>query len=323
MRKTGGTEGPAGFIRMRIAAFRQTPEQVFRRDPGDRSLVGPYPARDEAALDWQFALLSVAAYGRSAPKRHALPAGASMARTLANAWRLRKPRITPPANVDDELRAAGWLPWPAFPDATLGAEMERSHLRVEVWENAARSLVAVAFGGTVFTSGKDWLSNLRWFIPGHRDEYSAVVDRFVPDFTAEYARRAIRTDGAVGRSMAIVSTGHSLGGGLAQQFAYAFPRERGGPKVSDVFAFDPSPVTGFYSLDPATRNANKVGLRIGRIYERGEILAVVRSFTSLFSKPSAADPTIRGVRFNLFDARNAVEGHSMVELADKMKAAAL
>src|ERR1022692_2969377 len=42
-----------------------------------------------------------------------------------------------------------------------------------------RGAVAVAFGGTVFTSGNDWKSNLRWFMPHHKDKYTQIVVRRV------------------------------------------------------------------------------------------------------------------------------------------------
>jgi hypothetical protein len=196
--------------------------------------------------------------------------------------------------------------------------MIKSHLRAEVWEHEGRKLVVVAFGGTVFTSGKDWKANLRWFTPWHNDEYTQIVKLFAPDFVGAFAsRRANEAD-----EVTIYSTGHSLGGGLAQQFAYALPTMPRKQKVSKVYAFDPLPVTGFYSVDRATREKNRVGLQIARIYERGEILAIVRSFTSLIIKPSSVNPEIRGVRFNLFYTKNAIAGHSIVELASKMQAAA-
>ena len=47
----------------------------------------------------------------------------------------------------------------------------------------------MAFGGTVFNNEKDWLSNLRWFIPHHKDEYTQVVHTFVQLFCGEYQRR--------------------------------------------------------------------------------------------------------------------------------------
>ena len=87
-------------------------------------------------------------------------------------------------------------------------------------------------------------------------------------------------------------------------------------------AFDPSPVTGFFSVDPDTRDMNRRTLAIDRIYERGEILAIVRSLTSLFVAPSASQPTIRGVRYALFYPADPITGHPMTEFACRMYGAA-
>ena len=309
------------YLRMRVAVFRQTPDQVFKRQAGDRSLTGPYPVRDEAQLDWQFALLSVAAYGRSNPKRPPVPAGASVMTTIKHMWKHKKASNTavPTPDVDVELNQAGWRRWSDFPDPKLEHEMEESHLRAEVWENAEKSAIAVAFGGTVFTSGKDWTSNFRWFIPWHKDEYTEIVARFGPDFVTTLANRAATPAMAYLSRMTIYSTGHSLGGGLAQQFAYAIPMTPLVQRVSQVYAFDPSPVTGYFSVDRATRESNRIGLGIGRIYERGEILATLRSFTSLIFKPSSINPAISGARFSLFYSIDPIAGHSMDELASKMR----
>jgi hypothetical protein len=314
------------FVKMRIAVFRQTEKQVFRRRGGDRTLVGPYPVSDEAILAWQFALLSVAAYGRSNPKRQPMPqgtiVGALIHRVTERTIRLFRKTPIPTPNVDGQLNDAGWTRWTHFPDPKLEAEMTISHLRAEVWQREASSSVAVAFGGTVATSGKDWLSNFRWFIPHHKDEYTEIVSRFGPDFVASFALRRQNPENAFLANASIFSTGHSLGGGLAQQFAYSLPADPSVPRIFEVFAFDPSPVTGYFSVDPVLRDTNKVGLQIGRIYERGEILAILRSFTSLVIKPSAVDPVIRGARFNLFKARNPIAGHSIEELASAMRNAA-
>ena len=320
---------PAGFwktavsyVRMRIAVFRQKPNEVFRRNPGGRTLVGPYPVQADAVADWEFALLSVAAYGRSAPKTTAAPAGTVTGLVLhavAGIPKGSKERAPVPLpDVDDELKKAGWTRWPDFPDPKLEDEMRLSHLRAEVWENRGRSALAVAFGGTVFTSGKDWMSNLRWFTPWKKDEYTEIVQRFGPDFVQSLAARQRPSNTAHPKGLTLFSTGHSLGGGLAQQFAYSLPLNTEGIAVSEVYAFDPSPVTGFFSVDKATRDHNKIGLKIARIYERGEVLAILRSFTSLIFRPAAKDPEIRGARFSLFYSWNSIAGHSMVELADKL-----
>ena len=104
--------------------------------------------------------------------------------------------------------------------------------------------------------------------------YRDVVRTFAPAFIDECVNRL---GGRTGPSIKLVSTGHSLGGGLAQQFAYAHCVDARVPRVSKVYAFDPSPVTGFFSVKRAVRNINRKHLRIDRIYERGEILAIVRS----------------------------------------------
>ena len=68
----------------------------------------------------------------------------------------------------------------------------------------------------------------------------------------------------------------------------------------------------------AFRNHNKKGLKIGRIYERGEVLAALRSITSWIWKPTTANAEIRGSRYNLFYSLNPIAGHSIEELAKRM-----
>lgn len=211
----------------------------------------------------------------------------------------------------------GWTRWTSFPisNGHLDSVMKTSHLRAEVWENRDLKQVVVAFGGTEFKSGKDWISNFRWLTFKVDDEYTRLVRDFAPAFVQEYSNRSRSELGGWLNGAKLISTGHSLGGGLAQQFAYAIPVTLQQPKVSQVYAFDPSPVTGFFSVDPAVRDVNRVGLYIDRIYERGEILALLRSFTSLFVQPSAENPTIRGVRYSLLNGGNAVANHSMHDFA--------
>jgi hypothetical protein len=280
-------------------AFWQSPQEVFIREPGHRLLEGPQPVSAEAKKHWQFAWLSVAAY-RRAPNSTA-PGEADIA--------------------DAALQKAGWVQWRDFPDAGLAARIRRSHLRVEVWENKSAKSVAVTFGGTVADNWRDWIANLRWIIPFHNDEYTKVVKDFCPAFVCALLKRISVSEDQNLDSFILYSTGHSLGGGLAQQFAYALPVPVNAriPRVSHVFAFDPSPVTGFYSVSKLTRDENKTGLKIDRIYQRGEALAPLRSLTSLFVPPSRRDPEIIGVRYNLFYSIVLIAAHNMRKLAENLQ----
>jgi hypothetical protein len=286
---------------VRRPAYRQTAKQVVIRVPGDRLLGPPEPVAPEALKDLEFAWLSQDAYQKitSADTSQSAPACAAPAVALSE---------------------RGWTRWPDFPDAALQEKIVKSHLRIEVWVNSSRATVAVAFGGTVFTSLKDWQANLRWFIPMHNDEYTKVVKEVGPRFVDEFLTRKQQPEWAFLVHATIYSTGHSPGGGLAQEFAYSLPINSGVPRVAQVFAFDPSPVTGYSSVDTTTRDFNKKDLRIDRIYERGEILATLRSLTNFIDPPKAVSPVIRQVRYNLF-SRKPITGHSISELACELEKA--
>jgi hypothetical protein len=289
----------SSYVRVRSnPAYHQKADEVVTREPGKRTLGAPQPIAPEAHADLDFALLSQAAYQRK-PDAKEVKAGDSV-------------------DADALLQQAGWRRWADFPDPKLLEEISNFHLRVEIWSNASRNAVAVTFGGTVFTNIKDWKANLRWFIPHQKDEYTEVVTTFGRDFVTDYIQRSERPEFAFLRHADIFSTGHSLGGGLAQEFAYSLPANAAVPRVKKVFAFDPSPVTGFYSIREDLRDHNTQTLAIDRIYERGEVLAYLRSFTNLFFPPSASSPTIRQVRYNLFYTLNAIAGHSIAEFACKL-----
>jgi hypothetical protein len=287
------------YLRIRTnPAYHQEPNEVVTREPGKKILGAPQPIAPQAHADLAFALLSQAAYQGKSDAKKARPSDWVDAVTI--------------------LEAAGWTLWADFPDQKLLEKISKFHLRVEVWSNASLNAVAVAFGGTVFTNIEDWEANLRWFIPHHKDEYTMVVKTFGRDFVTDYLQRSAKSEFAFLRHADIFSTGHSLGGGLAQQFAYSLPENAGVPRVKKVFAFDPSPVTGFYSVRKGLRDYDKQNLAIDRIYERGEILAYLRSLTNYFFPPSASSPTIRQVRYNLFYTLNPFAGHSIVEFACKL-----
>lgn len=191
--------------------------------------------------------------------------------------------------------------WRRSVDPLDTVDQPKTGLYFEVWENDRGALteVAIVFRGT--GDSKDWWTNGRWvtrFIPTGWDQYDVVrgaIDSLV-------ARARSRNPAGI----RVVTTGHSLGGGLAQQAAYAHP----GIKL--VFAFDPSPVTGYRSVPQPARQTNQIGIEIFRVYEKGEILAFFRGFLRRLVLPlSSKDPAITEVRFNLLHGV-AVAEHSMV-----------
>jgi pimeloyl-ACP methyl ester carboxylesterase len=177
-------------------------------------------------------------------------------------------------------------------------------LHYQVFDNRAANFAVIAFRGT--DGWKDWWSNARFVtqaIPTGWDQYpvvrgqiAAIVDRARQRMP--YAR--------------IVTTGHSLGGGLAQQAAYAHP------DIKQVYAFDSSPLTGFRSVPEPARSTNAKGLHIERVYEKGEILAYARGFLRGYVPLDNADPSIIEVRFNLTEGL-PIRQHSMVDLVNGMR----
>jgi hypothetical protein len=280
--------------------FRQKRWQVVTREPGERFLGHPQPVKNEAEKDFVFALISQAVYQRK-PDAKDVKAGECV-------------------DADKILNSLGWRQWKTFPDAEEQAKFATVHLRTEIWSNESQQSVVVAFAGTVFTNWKDWKANLRWFLsPADRnDEYTMIVTTFGDAFVKQYLTRVPKPEWNFLPKAHLYSTGHSLGGGLSQQFAYSLPINKDVPRVEHVYAFDPSPVTGFFSVEKSLRNTNKCGLKIDRIYERGEIVAILRSFTNFFAPPKAVNPMIRQVRYNLFSAWTAVAKHSIVRLACRL-----
>jgi hypothetical protein len=226
----------------------------------------------------------------------------------------------------------GWTKWRDFPSPSLAGDACDEGLYFEVWQSPqSPQEVVVAFRGTDFTSLKDWKANLRWLtrlLPFYRDQYTVVSRDLSGEFRDELSRR-IRT-GETGADAVVTATGHSLGGGLAQHFAYAFkvPGDASVatatalPRITTMTVFDPSPVTGWSSVPWKTRRRNAEGLTIDRVFEHGEALSYVRLATSLVWPPSERNPAIREIRFNFDPSVNFIENHSMSILADGLRDAA-
>lgn len=130
----------------------------------------------------------------------------------------------------------------------------------------------IAFRGTENGEQQRWID---W-----PDNFAAALGHPPPQHVAAAAvlERSIAGLFKEGeRGLKIVTTGHSLGGGLAQMAAYLSPH------VSAAFVFNSSPVTGWTWLrDEARRRQFDLveNPQIFRVSQRGEALGVLRSVSS-------------------------------------------
>lgn len=301
------------------AFFYQDSDKALLREPGNRRYSPPAGVSESAKSLWEYAVLSENVYIGEWKRQRAAP-------PEQEARVLELPEATPQAYSDlcvpervGPLPLPEWKMWEGFPSPGLIQEAIRVGLFIEVWEKqSSPEVIAVVFRGTEFTSLKDWASNLRWFVPFHRDQYTLVAQWVSREFVDRLASRPdVRS--ADRQSVRIVATGHSLGGGLAQHFSYSMPLTSTDgtplPRVSNVYAFDPSPVTGWFSVGSKLRMANAAGLWIDRVFEHGEILAYIRLLLSYANPPAATHPSIREIRYNFVRSANPFSSHSMRLLA--------
>lgn len=162
-------------------------------------------------------------------------------------------------------------------------------LQFKVWKRknpANPPMYTIAFRGTEAKDLGDWFSNFRWvtrLIPFTSDQYDQTR-KITVALIAELLKENKKAE--------FIATGHSLGGGLAQQAGYVTP------KIKTVYAFAPSAVTGFFSVDADERAKNKAGMEIYRVYERGEILAALRKGMKLVAPLTTQNPKIVELRYN-------------------------
>ena len=275
------------------AMMSQDPKTVLMREPGNRTYNPAVSISESAKELWEYAVLSENVY--------------------TDGWSVPSPR-TPSADKleayseacapEGRIPLSGWTMWDNFPSPTLRDQATEVGLYMEVWEKpVSPPIVAVIFRGTEFFSWRDWMSNFRWFswllrfLPTYSDQYT-VVAKDTGKEVLENLRTRIENGRDHYKDVRIITTGHSLGGGLAQHLAYSLPEISLSdgtllPRVLNVYAFDPSPVTGWYSVKSDLRTVNAKGLKIDRIFEHGEILSYIRLLMSYINPPPANDPAVR------------------------------
>ncbi|MDH6165536.1 hypothetical protein M2282_000664 [Variovorax boronicumulans] len=301
------------------ASFNQTPNDVYRREAGGKLELWK-SVGDASAMHWPYAWSAVAAYQDSDDPK-------------------RKPLDSSPTCPEPHafLTQRGWVQWADLPSlrpqlneqyAEAAQKMREVHLRAEVWSNEQTRQVVVAFGGTAASSSDDWKANLRWslrfFDSERRDEYTVLTDIFVPVFVKAYKNRRDEDGWKWLNEARIVSTGHSLGGGLSQRFAYSLEASSDVPIVKEVYAFDPSPVSG--KRDSPNFQEQAKGLTIYRIYKRGEVLASLRSLVHFGNPGDERNQGQKWIDIRYLDdwtfrtllPSGSVHAHGMHELAKFM-----
>lgn len=299
----------------------QRADQVLVRKPGNAHYDPPAAIATTSATHWPYAFMSAVAYESSFYETLDQDVLNQTTTALAQGnQRSPTPQAQAVGTCPDfgtTLRHLGWEYWPVgFSTAKAVEAARKHHLQVHVFAHRAGQTleVVVAFGGTNPRNVWDWLSNLRWLIPWHDDEYTLVVKDFAGAFQGELKRRLER-QGITASEVVVKTVGHSLGGGLAQQFAYAAKQRRGDIGVSQVYAFDPSPVTGFYSVDKKIRDDNRQRLQTDRAFEAYEILSYLRWISAYVVTPSAENAAIRGVRYHVLTTQDGIKSHSITDLA--------
>lgn len=206
-------------------------------------------------------------------------------------------------NWNSEISNAGWeiFPWQAS-KPNSGHNIKT--LKYDIWTNQSSNAAAIVFRGTA--KWQDWWSNAHWltrFVPkinNHYKQVSHMVDETISQLDAK-----------LGTDYKLYTTGHSLGGGLAQLFAYQSLH-----RVEFVCAFHPTPVTGYNQVDPDRLEKTERGLHIARVFEHGEVLAYARLLMRKLYTVTTINPRISEFRTN-FLTGGFITQHSIAAFANK------
>ncbi|WP_092676752.1 hypothetical protein [Hymenobacter arizonensis] len=213
-----------------------------------------------------------------------------------------------------ELVRRGWQPF-AFSHSLAPPTKQRmaSGLVYDVWVRTAPGtppLAVLVFRGTNYLEFADWVANVRPLTntPGVWDQYEQTR-ALTPILVA-------KLDSAYGGRQRIFAAGHSLGGGLAQHAGFTCAR------VEKVFAFNSSPLTGYFDLAKKERLHHGSSRRTYLVYESYEVLALLRLVPGFLDQfTDNANAVV--VRYNFSDvhAISPFQQHQMQRLVAGLRKA--
>lgn len=155
----------------------------------------------------------------------------------------------------------------------------------------------IVFRGTEGLNLRDWGANLSVSVGAEPQQYRIALSEIEPVIDELKRISSAR--------LSIYTTGHSLGGGLAQQIGYRFA------EISTVYAFNPSPVTNWTWLVLKHGGPRQDWPVIYRVYHTGEALHHVRNITVPFLS----------TKYNRYDIglqltrKSTISGHAMAVIS--------
>ena len=148
-------------------------------------------------------------------------------------------------------RGLAWASAWAYRVATFSDS--KSDTQVLFYENADYAIIA--FRGT--SSVRDWMTDVNFdfeHIPNSRHENISVHDGFFDALDGVFEQCVLALRNIGGKPLFI--TGHSLGGALAQLFAFLIARQTSSPLIAGVYTFG-SPRVGNKAFAAAYNNLLK------------------------------------------------------------------
>ncbi len=203
---------------------------------------------------------------------------------------------------------------PKLPIPTLKSQKMIEGLKYEIWlhTTSEKYQVAIVFKGTTPSLFSDWVCNLRWITLNPL--LRGVFYKFLWDYYHQVQTLTPIIIEQVKEKLGdmpveFITTGHSLGGGLAQQAAYSCK------DIKKVIVFNSTPVTGYMDINQKERVINHMGIETSRVFHSGEVLSYLRDFIRIFIIPlSIANPCIKEYQFSFLKG-SVIKKHSIQEFA--------